>query len=167
MHPRGVHLGDEQAVTHGGIGSRPPALTQNVLAAGKLHDVLYGQEVVFVAKQGDQIEFFFDQRHGVLRYALGPALTGSVIGQLTQVSPRRQMRRNQVLRVFVTQFVHVELTQVCDGDGLCQHFVWIQLLQTRYRPQGAFGVAKPLVAQILYVGFQSYRGHNVLQSLTL
>ena len=64
-----------------------PGLTQNMLAAGKLHDILYGQKVVLVAKLGYQIEFFFDQRDGVLGYALGPALAGSVIGQLAQVSP--------------------------------------------------------------------------------
>ncbi len=77
------------------------------------------------------------------------------------------MRRHQIFRVFVTQLIHIELTQVGNHHGLSEHFIGIQLLQGSDRAQCALGVTKALIAKTVYIGFQANSAHNVLQALAL
>ena len=83
VHACRINFGDEQAVTDRRIGRRTPTLTKNLLAARKLHNVLYGKEIVFVTQLGNEIEFFFNERNGVVGYAVGPALVRTIVGELT------------------------------------------------------------------------------------
>src|ERR1700754_762612 len=50
--------GDAEHVAHGGIGRRSPALTEDVLLARIVNDVVHGEEVMRVVELGDEIEFF-------------------------------------------------------------------------------------------------------------
>ena len=56
----GVHLGHAEAVAHGRIRGRTPALTQDVAAAGKAHQVVHRQEVHLVIQLGDQGQLMLD-----------------------------------------------------------------------------------------------------------
>ena len=89
VHARRINFGDEQAVTDGRIGRRTSALAENLLATSKLHDVLYGEKIMFVVQLGNEVEFFFDERNGVVGYAVRPALVRAIVGELTQIGARR------------------------------------------------------------------------------
>ena len=57
----GIDLGDAEAIADRRIGGGTAPLAKNVLAAGKAHDVVHGQEIRRVAKLGDQREFVVEQ----------------------------------------------------------------------------------------------------------
>ncbi len=82
MHARGIHLGDVQAVADGGVGRRAAALAEDLLAAGKLHDVLHREEVVLVAHLADERELPLDECEGVCGHAVRPAFGRAGQGEL-------------------------------------------------------------------------------------
>ncbi len=56
----GVDLGDAERIADRRVGSRAPALTKNVAAAGEVNDVGHCEEIRLVAQLADQREFVFD-----------------------------------------------------------------------------------------------------------
>ena len=74
MQPRWVDFGDVEAIADGGICRRSATLTEDVLAACELNDVIYGEEKVLVVQLLDEIEFRLDQLFDVFRHTGRPAL---------------------------------------------------------------------------------------------
>ncbi|RMS55643.1 hypothetical protein ALP64_200424 [Pseudomonas syringae pv. actinidiae] len=77
-----VQFGDPQRVTHRRVGCRPTALTEDVLAAGKLDDVVDRQKVAVELLFGDQGQFLLDLRPRRHTQPLRPAPANTALGQL-------------------------------------------------------------------------------------
>ena len=88
VHACRIDFGDEQAITHGRIGRRTPTLTENLLVPSKLHDILYGEEIMLVTQLSNEIEFFFNKCNGVIGDAGRPAFVRPIVGELTQIGTR-------------------------------------------------------------------------------
>ncbi len=78
-----VQFSDPQRITHCRVGRRAAPLTQNVLAAGKLHDVMHGQKVAVELLFRDQRQFLLDLRTGGRCQAARPAPANAAFGQFT------------------------------------------------------------------------------------
>ena len=99
-----VDLGNVEAIAHHAIGGRATTLAQDVLAAGEAHHIKHGEEEVFVFQFSDKPEFFFNQLPDCTGFTQRPAPFNTVFHQLAQVLCRSQCRRDQFLRIFITQF---------------------------------------------------------------
>ena len=71
IDPRRIDLGDAEAVAHRGIRRRAAALAQDLLRAGKAHDVVDGEEIGRVVELGDQREFVVEGLAHLFRNAVG------------------------------------------------------------------------------------------------
>ena len=167
VHARRIHLGDVQAITHRGVGRRAPPLTEDVLAAGELHDVLHGEEVILVVELADEYQLTLHQGPRLFRHALGPALGGAGVGELAQVRLRREVRRHQLFRVFIAQLVQREAAALGDEARLQQHLRRIQGLQRGNRPQVPLRVLIAAPAELGHRGSVADGGEHVLQRLPL
>ena len=68
---RRIDLGDAEAEAHRGIRRRAAALAQDVLRAGKAHDVVDGEEIGRVVERRDQRIFMVESGAHLLRNAVG------------------------------------------------------------------------------------------------
>ncbi len=162
-----VDLGDEQAVAHGGIGRRAAALAQDAVAARELHEIVHGQEIVFVGKLGDQYELLLDQRLRARRHAVGPALLRAREHQPAQPGRRCHARGHDFLGVFVAQFPEREGTALCDTHAFGQQRRRVEAAQLFERAQVALGIGGKARAQLLHRGVQADRAQRVGERLAL
>ncbi|KPX56540.1 Titin [Pseudomonas amygdali pv. photiniae] len=103
-----VQLGDPQRITHCRVGRRATSLAKDMLAAGKLDDVMHGQKVAVELLFRDQGQFLLDLRAGGWRQPVRPAFAGTALGQFTQ--PRRGCLAfgDQLVRVFIFQLFEIK-----------------------------------------------------------
>ena len=163
----GVDLGDEQAVAHGGIGRRAAALAQDAVAARELHDVVHGQEIVFVGELADQRELLFDQFPRARRHAVGPALLRAREHQPAQPGRRRHPRRYDFLGVFVAKLREREGAALRDAHALGQQRRRVEAAQPLERAQVALGIGRKARAQLLHRRVQADRAQRVGERLAL
>ena len=130
---RGIHLGHAQAVTHGRVGGRAAALAQNVLAAGKTHDVMHGQKIHLVLELGNQLQFVVHllvHRH---RHALRVTRARPLQRELAQGLRGRQSRQHSLQRVLVAQLVQAEAAARRHREGVGEQRWRIDLCQSLAR----------------------------------
>ena len=121
MHLGGVQFGDAEAEAHCRVGGGAAPLAEDVAALGEAHDVLHGEEEVFVAELGDELELLVEglgRRRGNARW---PASPGAGQGELAQMFGWRQAGGHQFAGVVVAQFVHLESAAVGEIHGLGEH----------------------------------------------
>ena len=165
VHAGRVDLGDVQAETDRRVGRRPAPLAEDVLAAGKLDDVLHREEIVLVVEGPDEFEFPADKTQNIVGNALRPAFARTGQGELFQVLERRQVRGNQFLGVPVAQLVHGKTAEPGNVGRLVEEFARVEFPERRDGPQGSLGVAERGAAQFGHRGLQADGGHHVLQRL--
>ena len=71
--PGWIDFGDPQAIAHRRVGRRTPALAKNAAAAGEIHHIMDGEEIMLVTQFANQREFLLQQRAHLGRRAFGPA----------------------------------------------------------------------------------------------
>ncbi len=120
IHARRIHLGDAQAVAHGGIGRRAPALAENMLPAGKGHDVPDGKKVGSIVQLVYQPQLMFDLRLHPVRTAFWPARLFALFHQLPQVVLGLHTRRRDIIGIVVAQFVQGKTAAPGDAHALLQ-----------------------------------------------
>ena len=147
VHPGRVDLGDAEAIADRGVGGGAASLAQDALPAGVAHDVPDGQEIGLVTQLRDQCEFVLDLCAHRVRTTRRPAPRDALFGQPAQIGVRRRAGRCHVVRVFVAQFVEREPATPGDLQRLGQQVGRIQGGEIVERPQVAFTVQQPRLAQ--------------------
>ncbi|MNP17634.1 hypothetical protein D3C76_1100720 [compost metagenome] len=158
-----VEFGDAKGETHRRIGCRAATLAKDVLVAGEGDYVVDGEEIAFVAKFGDQPEFFFDGLAHLRRGAIGPALADAFFGQFAQPTGRGVSIRNQFVGVVVAQLLEIEGAAFGDAQGFRQQFSRIDAGQNLAWAQVAFAVGEQVCAGIGHRAVLADGGHAVLQ----
>ena len=166
VHARRVHLGDAEAVTDGGIGGRAAALAQNVAAAGKLHDVVHGQEIGFVAQLGNQFQFALDLLPQCRIDALRPAFPDAGLGQRAQMGCAADATRHDLARVLVMQLVEAEVAASRDIQGRYQQLWVIKRAELVQAAQVLLAVGQPPPAEAV-LRISNYRNCGCLEPLPL
>ena len=160
---RRVHFGDAQAVADRGVGGGPGALAQDADAAGVLDDVVDGQEIGLVAQLGDQGQFFFDLGGHLGRNAGGEAAGGPGLRFLAQIRGGRVAAWNDLVRVFVAQFLKRERAAAGHHQRLGQRLRRIEAGQPHARAQVLLGVAGQFVAALGHGLAGADAGQRVVQ----
>ena len=109
LDTRGIDLGNTEAIAHRRVGRRTAALTEDMLTAGKGHQVMHGEKIMFVAEFPDQLQFVLDNVAHLRCRPLGPTPPDAHLGQLPQPTVRGIAFRYQLARVLVAQFVETEV----------------------------------------------------------
>ncbi len=101
----GIDGGDPQHETHGRIGRRSPALTQDVLRARIAHDVMNGQKIMRVTEFFDQRQFLLQGGAQFFIDALREIFRDPLPGKKFQVLLCGLARRHRLVGIAVFQFV--------------------------------------------------------------
>ena len=157
------NLGDKQAVAHHRVGRRAAALAQDVPLPGEAHDVVHGEEVVFVAELLDQGQFGIDALADLRGNPPGPAQGFAPGHQCAQVAVGRMALGHHLFRVLVTQLLQAEVA--AGGDLFCrsQQLPRVKALQLSQGAQVPLAVAGAPAAQLLDAGIVSEGGEYIVQ----
>ena len=158
-----VNLGDAQAIAHRRVGRAAASLAQDALRARKAYDVMHGQEVLLVAQLTDQLQFVFDLMSNRIGQAFGIAVTRSFIGQIGQVARGCLLRRNNFLRIFVTQFAQREVAARGDVLGRSQQVGRVFLRQTKAAAQVPLSVSLQGHASVCHRCPAAYGAQHILK----
>ena len=118
LKPRGIDLGDAEAVTDRGVGGAAPPLTQDVAGSREPDNVVAGQKVRLVAKFLNEAQFVLQRPLRFLwNWPLVP-LRCSFVRETTQVLRGCDALRRRLGGVLVAEFIETELGgAVGDLDG--------------------------------------------------
>ena len=165
QHPDPVRVdrGDSQRVADHRVGGRAAALTEDLPAAGKAHDVVHGEEVALVAELGDQRQLFFHQRTRLLRHAARPAPAHAFFGELAQPRSGTMAGGHQLVRILVAEFAQVEAAATGNAPAFFQQRRGIQRCQRGDRTQMALAVGEQSPAGLGHGNVVADGGHHVLQ----
>ena len=153
-HARRVDLGDAQAITNRRVGRRAPALAGNALGTGKGHDVVDREEVRLVMHLVDELQLVLNLlahlgRHALGMGVLGEALLSPVFGEVAQPLGGREARRDNLVGVFVAQFIQRKRTLRCECHSIGQHDRWVEPGESKPWPQIGLGIGKQPTAAVL------------------
>ncbi len=177
VHLHGVDGRDAEHVADGGVRRRSAALEKDVLIAGVLEDVPDGEEVVFVAELGDELELVIDlfPERGLL---FGGELQELLVGELPEPARSGLARGDGFLGVTVTQFLEREMKALLelepafegvDGEGRTARSLQPRGQDEFEAPQiiGAqepsFGIGLRQVPKLVEGLCVSDRGHELAQ----
>ena len=99
----GIDRGDGQGITDHRIGGRAAALAKNALAAGELHNVVNGQEIMRDMALGDEAQLLFRQLRHMHRRAARIAPSQSGFGQIAQMLVGSFAARHRLARIALAQ----------------------------------------------------------------
>ncbi len=162
-HARRVHLGDAEAVAHGGVGRGTPALAEDAAAAREVDDVVHGEEVRLVTELRDQREFVLDERAGSRGRALRPAPSLALLRELPEPAGRRLAFGHDLARIFVAQLVEREIAAPRDVERRREQLGRIDLREARTRAQVPLAVRVQRIARAVHGGAEPGRSEHVLQ----
>ncbi len=165
----GIDARDSEDVADGGVGGRPSALAEDVLAAREGDDRVHGQEVGGVVQGLDQPQFMAEDRLDLVRDALRIAPVRAAPGQGLQRRLRRQAGSLDLIGILVLQRLEGEAAAVGDFQGAGQglrifgekavHLLgWLQM---------PVGVALTAEAQLIDGAAVADAGDHVLQEPAL
>ena len=163
LRPGRVDLGDAQRVTHRRIGRRATPLAQDAACPGKFHHIVDREKVRLVAQLGDQGEFAFNQRAHFRRNAFGIARGKPRFHLGTQVGAWRLAAGNNLLRIFIAQFVERKATHSGDTHAFRQQLGRIKTRQTQAWTQMTLAVGEECMAGRVDRRFQTQGGQHILQ----
>ncbi|MNN25812.1 hypothetical protein D3C81_1393010 [compost metagenome] len=110
----GVKFGDPQHEAHHRVGCRAPPLAENLLAASISDNIVYGQEVAFVAQLLDQRQLPCQHLAHLVARPPRPTHRQAALAQLTQPARGRVVFRHQFARVLLFQFAQIETAALGD-----------------------------------------------------
>src|ERR1044071_2184860 len=140
---RRIDRGDTEAIADDRIRRRTAPLTQDVLAARELDDVVHGQEIAREIELLDQLELVLDALANIAGNTGSEFLAGAAPGQLGQPLLGREAGRHWLLGIFVAQLVEAEMA-ACDDFERAGEGVLIAAEQSRHlgsRLQMALGMS--------------------------
>ncbi len=117
FHSPGIDLSNAETKTHGRIGRRSAALTQDLLRAGKGDDVVYRQKVRLVFEVLDQRKFVFDEVNDPGWHTIRPAPLHALLSEVAQVTRRCLTIRHDFVGILVMQFVERKIDML--GNAQC------------------------------------------------
>src|SRR5208283_1950012 len=103
------------------------ALTENVLRAGILNDIVHGEKERLELELGDQPQFVLDRFARGARRAAGPALDAAALRESAQVAGRRFARGDDLLGILVAQLIETEGAALCNDERLREQRLGIDL----------------------------------------
>ena len=114
---------------------------------GKPDDVMYREEIRFVAEFLDQRELVLHEPRHLVRHAFGPALPRAFPGQDAQMARRSASLGHELAGIFVTQFVERKLDALEYRERLVQELPRIDSSEFVERPEHALGIRMQRKAQ--------------------
>ena len=161
----GIDRGDAEAVADRRVGRRAAALAEDrrLLCARPAHDVLDGQEEMFVAEPFDQDEFVLELAADAGRNALRPAPACAGQGQRAQMIDGAQARRHELVRIDVVDPAQVETATCGDARGFREQRGRIDRGEILDPAQMALAVREQGVAGLGDRAAEADRGQRILQ----
>ncbi len=117
IHPHRVDRGDAQAVADGAVRRAPAALTEDLLAAAVLDDLVHRQEVAAVVEGRDHRELALELGHHVVRNPFRVALLRALEGQVAEPVGLFEARGRRFGRVAIVQVIEAKGAALPDLEG--------------------------------------------------
>ena len=153
IHPHRIDGRDPEAVAHGAVGRRPPALHEDVVLAAEIDDVPDDQEVAGEIELLDQIELARDLRAGAIGIRL-VAFARADAGDLAQKGRLRVAGRHGIRREAIAEIGHRELQPIGQLGGAADRVRHIgeQRRHVRRRLQIPLRVRRQTPARVREIG---------------
>jgi hypothetical protein len=169
IDPRGIDVGDAEAVAHRGIRRRAAALAQDALRAGEADDVVDGEEIGRVIERRDQREFVVEGGAHLLRNAVRITPARTLLGIGDQRLLGRGIAFASLVGIFVFELVEGKPAAFEEVQRLVDRFrrVAEQARHFLRRLEVALGIGFETAPGIGERHVLSDAGHDVLERASL
>ncbi len=160
-----VDRGDAEHVADRGVRRRSPTLAEDVLAAGILHDVVHGEEIMRVFQFVDQREFLVQGGAKRVGDIVAEIFVDAGPGQVFEVLLRGLARRHRFVRILVLELVERKADARSKTHGLRNRLGQVAKQPRHFVPrlQVALGIGFEPPADGVDGGFFANTGQHVLQ----